>query len=202
MVRRKLRRMWRAARRLFTVLLVVCLGYLVQVCVMPYFRVLGITPSVMFPVMAIITVCFGKLSALWIGLFYGLLMESMQANVTLMNLLIYPVTALLTCALFSDKSQQQLEYERGIGKAGRNASPLIRTPACAAVSTAVYETVNVAYIYLRGADITGTNIFRAVVAVVINTALTVALMLPLRKWFGFSNLPEEDAAPKPYVSKA
>ncbi len=202
MVKRRLKRLWRSTRRLTIILAIVCLGYLLQVCVMPYFEIFGITPSIMFPIMAIVTVCFGRLSATWIGVFYGLVMESMQANVTMLNLLIYPVTALLTCALFSDKSQQQLEYERGIGKAGRNTNPLIRTPACAAVASAVYETVNVAYIYLRGADITGINILRALVAVVINTLLTVVIMFPVRRWFGFSNRVEEDEAPKPYVSKA
>ena len=202
MVKRKLRRLWRSGKRRFTILAIVFLGYLTQVCVMPYFQVFGITPSILFPIMAVVTVCFGRLSAFWIGVFYGLLMESMQANVTLLNLLIYPITALLTCVLFSDKSQQQLEYERGIGKAGRNKSPLLRTPACAATASAVYEAVNVAYIYLRGADITGTNIARAITAVAIDTLLTAVLMFPLRHLFGFSNRVVDETAPKPYVSKA
>ena len=45
--------------------LVIALGYLLQVCVMPYVSIGGVTPSLIYAVIAILTVGYGRLRALW-----------------------------------------------------------------------------------------------------------------------------------------
>lgn len=197
-MRRQLKIFWRSIRREGMIFLLAFVGYLVQMCIMPYVKILGVTPSIIISVTSIVTVSFGRLRAFWIGSFYGIILECMQPSKTLFNLMIYPVAAILSGLMFSDKSVQQLEYERGVGKAGRNVSPLIRTPVCAMVNTAIYETVNVAYIYLRGADLNSGHIGRALLDILATTLLTVLLMVPVRRLFGFRITLEEDIAPKPY----
>ena len=68
---------WRTGRRFFRFMLVVVLGYLCQVCIMPYLAVNSVTPSLLFAVTAIVTVCYGRLRAFWVGGIYGILMEIM-----------------------------------------------------------------------------------------------------------------------------
>lgn len=57
--------LWRGGRRFVYFMIVVVLGYLCQVCVMPYLAVNGVTASMLFAVTAIVTVCYGKLRAFW-----------------------------------------------------------------------------------------------------------------------------------------
>ena len=49
--------------------------------------------------------------------------------------------ASLSMLIFSDRSMQQLEYQRGLGKPGRNKPALLRTPLCAAFATAAMSTI-------------------------------------------------------------
>ena len=62
-------------RRYLVLLFLIPLGYLSQVCIIPYFSLGGVTPNLLFAVIGIITVAYGRVQALWAGLFYGLLLE-------------------------------------------------------------------------------------------------------------------------------
>ena len=181
---------WRQVK-LFLLLL---LGYLTQVCIMPYIQVGGITPSMLIACIAVVTVGYGRLRALWAGALYGILMETFLASVPMLNLMLYPIVALLCSVPCADKSASRLQYERSIGKAGRNISPLLRTVICAVLNGVCVEVVHLVYAYLDGAAITSSSIGRAAVCIASTAALTALVMLPARKFLGFRKPDPESPA--------
>ena len=78
-------------RRYLVLLFLIPMGYLTQVCVMPYLSIGGITPNLLFAVIGVITVAYGRVQALWAGLIYGLLLEIMLPSVPYVSLAVYPI---------------------------------------------------------------------------------------------------------------
>ena len=190
--------LWLAAWRVAKTLLLILFGYLVQVCAMPYIKIAGVTPNFAIAVTAVVTVCFGIVRAGWAGMSYGILMEAMVPTRPMFSLLTYPFTALLCSSIFSDRSAATLEYQRSIGKAGRNKSPYLRTVACAATNMLMHEVVNVAYVYLRDGELTADHLMKALIAVAITSALTALVMVPLRRFLGFKRVRREKKKPLVY----
>lgn len=188
---RLLSSLWQACKGQVKFFLVVLLGYLLQACVMPYLKVGGVTPSLLLAVIAIVTVGYGRLRALWVGAIYGILTETMMPTLTLLNLALYPVSAAFMSMFFADKSEKRLEYERSLGKAGRNVNPYLRTLGCAAMNVLLYEIVNVFYMYLSGAELSMTMLYDSLADVFGTTALTAVIMLPVRRFLGFRRLRRE-----------
>ena len=188
---RLLSSLWQACKGQVKFFLVVLLGYLLQACVMPYLKVGGVTPSLLLAVIAIVTVGYGRLRALWVGAIYGILTETMMPTLTLLNLALYPVSAAFMSMFFADKSEKRLEYERSLGKAGRNVNPYLRTLGCAAMNVLLYEIVNVFYMYLSGAELSMTMLYDSLADVLGTTALTAVIMLPVRRFLGFRRLRRE-----------
>ena len=186
--------------RQLSILLLGFLAYLIQVCFLDRISIGGATPNIMFVYVAVVTVCFGKTRAFWVGALYGMLMETMLTSVSLLNLFLYPAAALMGGVLLADKSEQRLEYLRSIGKPGTNPSPYWRTPCCAAVNALIYELVNLVYVNLRDNVLPPVLLGRALLEVLLTTLLTVLLMLPLRALFGRRY--ERKARPKPQVYRA
>ena len=176
---------WRTGRRFFRFMLVVVLGYLCQVCIMPYLAVNSVTPSLLFAVTAIVTVCYGRLRAFWVGGIYGILMEIMLPSITFFNLLLYPVAAIFSSLPFADKSDKRLEYERSLNKKAQNVNPYLRTVLCAGLNTLIYEGINLVYVNLGGTALTLTHISRAVIDVALTMLTAAVLMLPLRRYLGY-----------------
>lgn len=181
----------RSLRREVMLFAVIGLGYLVQVCIMPYFRIAGSTPLFTICVTAVVTVCYGRMRAFWCGAIYGILFEVMQPSHQLISLLLYPASALLCSVLFADKSMQQLEYERSLGKAGRNRNPILRTVLCAMLNMLIYEVVNLVYIYLRESLMTRSLIMTGLGNIIYTTLLTLVFVIPLRLLFGYPIHQEE-----------
>lgn len=181
-------------------LILLLLAYLLQVSVMPYFQLAGVTPSLIITTLSVVVVAFGKLRGFWAGAFFGIILEAMQPTRPMLNLMLYPVISILCGVMFSNKSSQQLEYERSIGKAGRDTSPLVRTPLACLVGILLYEVVNIVYIYLRGSDIGMSHIWRGMLDVILTVGLCVLLMLPMRGFIGAKYERELDNTPKPYRS--
>ena len=181
---------WRQVR----LFLVILGGYLVQVCIMPYLQAGDVTPNMLVATIAVVTVGYGRLRALWAGAFYGILMETFLASVPMFNLMLYPVCALLCSVPCADKSAARLQYERSIGKAGRNISPLLRTVICAALNAVCIEVVNLVYKYLNGAALTATAVGRALLCIAATAALTALIMIPMRKLLGFRRPDPEPTA--------
>ena len=186
------------AVRFFAVIL---LTYLIHVCIMPEIRFFDVKPNLVLAVMAVVTVGFERIKSIWYGLIMGILLEVMQPTTPMLSLLLYPIIAALSCLIFADKSMQRLEYERGLGKPGRNKPALLRTPLCAAFDAGVYEAVNIAYVYLNGTELELSHFMRGLTDVVFTTLLALLLMYPLRRFFGIRTAPDPSRAvqqPRPY----
>ena len=175
-------------------ILVILVGYLAHVSIMPYINVSGTSPSLLIATTAIVTVGYGIVHGLWAGMFYGIVMETLLPTVPMLNLLFYPISALLCAVFFADRSEAQLQYARSIGKRGRNISPLLRTVLCAMVNVIIYEIVNLVYMYLSGAVLSAALIQRAITDVLSTTVLTAVIMIPVRKLLGFRKKEEAPVA--------
>ncbi len=186
--------MFKTLMRQVRLFLVILAGYLAHVSIMPYISVGGVSPSLLLCVTAIVIVGYGALRGLWVGAIYGIVMEVMLPTVPMMNLLFYPVSALLCSLFFADKSASRLQYERTVGKAARNRSPLLRIVACAAVNTLCYEIVNIVYMYLAGGALSLSVIERALADIFVTSLMTAILMLPIRALLGFHRQAEEKPA--------
>lgn len=177
--------MRKAFFRQLKLIIAILLGYLLHVVAMPDFPIFGAIPSMLIAMTAIVTVGYGKLRALWTGCFYGIVTETMLPTVPMLNLLLYPVSALLCSVFFADKSAARLQYERSAGKAGRNLSPLLRTVLCAAMNAIICQVVMIVYTFLGGAVFTSATFLSALASVGATTVMTAIIMVPVRKLLGF-----------------
>jgi len=168
-------------RRYIVLLFLVPLGYLFQVCVIPYLKIGGISPNLLYAVIGIVTVAYGKLRAFWVGIIYGLLMQIMLPSVSYLNLGLYSLSTLFCSFAFADKPLKTLEYERATNRSRRELPPWLRTVLCAALNTLVYETANVTYLYIDGAEVNFAHILRAGLDVLLTSALTLLLLFPIRR---------------------
>ena len=168
-------------RRYVSLALIIFFGYLFEVSVIPYIRPFGVSPNLLYVVIGIITVAYGKLRAFWAGLIYGLLMEIMLPSVTFLNLAIYPVTTLFCSFAFADKPLKTIEYERATNKKSRELPAWARTVLCTALNTFIFEIVNVTYIYLGGTALQAGHFIRALATVILTSCLCFILLFPLRR---------------------
>lgn len=194
---RLLKSMCQAALGQIKFFAVVLLGYLLHVCLMPYLQIGDVTPSLLCAIIGIMTVGYDKLRAVWVGCVYGILMETMCPTISMMNLLLYPLSAFFLSLFFSDKSEKRLEAERSIGKAGRNVNPYVRILGCTAANVLLYEVVNVLYMYLGSAEISMTVLTRAFGDVFWSTVLAWLIMVPVRRFLGFKKLAKDNQPKKP-----
>ncbi len=172
-------------KRPLKALLLTLAAYLMDVCLMPYLTVSGISGSMSFAVISILTVSYGKKAAFVSGAIIGLLMECMLSSVPVVYLLMYPVIASLCAQFFADMSDRQRERRRTVEhKRDYDLPPFIRIVACAALSAVLMHTVNLVYGYLSGHGITVGHIMRALASVLYTIALAVVLMLPVRYFLG------------------
>ena len=168
-------------RRYLALFLIILFGYLFEVCVIPYIRPFDISPNLLYVVIGIITVAYGKLRAFWAGMIYGLLMEIMLPSVPFLNLAIYPVTTLFCSFAFADKPIKTIEYERATNKKSRELPAWLRTVLCTALNTLIYEIVNVTYIYIGGTQLQARHFLKAFGAVLLTSLLCFILLFPLRR---------------------
>ena len=78
--------MFQSFRKYLILFLLTFLGYFAEVCIMPYVKIFGVTPNLLYVVIGIVTVAYGKLRAFWVGLVYGILMQILLPSVTMLNL--------------------------------------------------------------------------------------------------------------------
>ena len=168
-------------RRYICLILIIVLGYLLEVCAIPYLTLFGVTPNLLYVLIGIVTVAYGKLRAFWVGLIYGLLMEIMLPSVTYLNLILYPVTTLFCSFAFADKPLKTLEYERAMNKKSSDLPPWLRTVLCTALNVAAYEVVNVTYIYLGGSPLLLSHYLKAAGDVIFSSLLCLILLFPIRR---------------------
>ena len=184
-------------RRTMMYLGMVLLGYLLQVCVMPYLKVFGVTPNLLYVIIGIITVAYGKLRAFWAGIVFAMLTQIMLPSVSYLNLGLYSLTTLFCSFPFADKPLKTIEYERATNRHRKELPAWLRTLLCTLLNVFVYETVQVTYIYLGGSPLTLEHFLRALIDVAATGLLCLALMFPLRRGiFGRRmDAPEDTIAP-------
>lgn len=162
-------------------------GYLFQVCVMPYLTIASISPNLIIGIISVLVVAYGPFYAFGAGAVCGILMEIMVSSIDFLYLIIYPVLAFLGSIAFADKSERKLEQERSMGKSARNLNPVLRTVCCSAMNITIYEAVNLIYVYLTGVDWTFNHLSRALISIVYCVAITMVIMIPLRRFLGIKH---------------
>jgi len=168
--------------RKYTVLFsLTLLGYLCEVCVIPYVKVFGISPNLLYVVVGIVTVAYGKLRVFWVGMIYGILMQVLLPSVTYLNLALYPVTTLFCSFAFADKPLKTIEYEKVINRERKELPPWLRSVLCTMLNTFVYEVVQITYIYLGGSVLTVTHFLRGIADVIATGLLCLVLVFPIRR---------------------
>lgn len=177
-----------SAIRMLIYLTVVMLTYLFQVSVMPYFKINGISPNLLVITISVIAVGFGRLRSFWTGAIFGILLEVMTPTVTLLNMAFYTVASFIAF-IFTDKTQQQLDYRRSQGRSGYNMNPLLRTALCCLLLIVLYNVVNMLKIYLSGYEVTVIHISRSLLSVVLTEVFCLILMMPLRLFMGLHYVP-------------
>ena len=168
-------------RKYTLLLLLTVLGYFLEVCVMPYIKVFGVSPNLLYVVIGIVTVAYGKLRAFWVGLVYGLLMQIMLPSVTYLNLALYSLTTLFCSFAFADKPLKTLEYERVINRERKELPAWVRTVLCTVLNTFIYEVVQITYIYLGGSPLTVSHFLRGLTDVILTGLLCLFLQFPVRR---------------------
>ena len=168
-------------RRYLVLIFLTVFGYLLQVCVIPYVRIGGVSPNLLFVVIGIVTVAYGKLRAFWVGLCFSLLTQIMLPSVSYLNLALYSLTSLFCSFPFADKPLKSLEYDRAINRTRTELPAWLRTVLCAMLNTFVYEVVNLTYVYISGISLTGAHIFRGFLDVLLTGVLTLLLAFPVRR---------------------
>ena len=167
--------------KLIKVSLLTLFTYLMQATVAEPIAIGGVAPNLAFALIAVATVALGRKYAFVMSMLVGYLLEIMLPALDYISLIAYPVCAMLGALL---------EEERTQGKKDAQLNPLIRTPLCAGLSTAVFEGVNLAYAFLGGVSIDAPHIGRAVFDVVYTMALSGLFQFPLRRWLGMHRLPK------------
>ena len=192
--------MFQSFRKYLILFLLTFLGYFAEVCIMPYVKIFGVTPNILYVVIGIVTGAYGKLRAFWVGLVYGILMQIMLPSVTMLNLALYPLTTLFCSFAFADKPLKTLEYERAVNHRRKELPPWLRTVLCTMLNTFVYETVQITYIYLGGSPLTVNHFLRGLTDVFFTGVLCFLLQYPVRRLiFGRRGRPQPVMRPAPVV---
>ena len=151
-------------RKYVLLFLITILGYFGEVCIMPYIKIFGVSPNLLYVVIGIVTVA------------YGILMQIMLPSVTMLNLALYSLTTLFCSFAFADKPLKTLEYERALNRRKKEPPAWLRTFLCTVLNTFIYETVQITYIYLGGSVLT-INYFLRGFADIFGTGLLCLLLL-------------------------
>ena len=160
------------------------LAYLLQATTAEFVSIQGVAPNLALALIAIVTVALGRKYTFVMALSVGYLIEIMSPMLDYISLILYPVAAMLSALMFSDKSERKLEEERTLGRRANQWNPHLRTPLCAALSVAVFEAVHLLYTYLSGVTLDQGHWRRAITDVLYSTVLAAVLQFPVRWWLG------------------
>ncbi|MDD3334303.1 MAG: hypothetical protein PHI98_02190 [Eubacteriales bacterium] len=164
------------------------LTYLLQATTAEYLALWNVAPNLALMMIAIVSVALGRKYTFVVALLVGYLLEIMIPMLEYLNLILYPVAAMLGAMVFSDKSERKLGAEFTIGKHGTQLNPHLRTPLCAGLSCLIFEGVHLLYTYLAGVALTAGHWERTIVSVVYTTLLTGLIQFPVRWWLGVYKL--------------
>lgn len=174
--------------KLIKVSILTLLAYLLQATLAIHISLWDVAPNIALSIVSIITIALGRKYTFLMSLSIGYLLEILLPTMDYLNLILYPVVAMLGALAFSDKSERRLEEERTTGKRTRTLSPHIRTPLCAMLSMLVFESVHLIYIFLNGYDLEAPHFFRTLVSILYSGFIAGILQFPIRWWFGIYKL--------------
>ncbi len=169
-------------RKVLRSFLLVLFGYFCQVCIMPHLAIGSITPNLLFSLIAIATVAYGRFYTFGISCVAGILLEVMTGGLPNLYLIAYPAIGQLGSLIFADKSERRMELERSQGKPGTNRDPKLRTLLCVLFDMAWFEAIHLVFIYLNGVDLGLIHLGRAIWSIAYTAIVTALTMLPAR-WF-------------------
>ena len=169
--------------------LLVLAAYLIQVCVMKHLSLSGVSGSVLFAVLSVLTVSYGKKYAFCAACIIGMLMESMLANVPAMYVIAYPVITMLCAQKFADMTDRQRERRRMLAQGRRkmregDLPAHLRILLCACLMDLILNIAYCIYFYLIGVDISLYHAGRIIGNALYTGAITLILMVPLRIFLG------------------
>lgn len=171
-------------RKILKTAILTLLCFLLQTTVAPHIALKNVAPNIALAILAVISVTKGKKYTFFMSLMVGYLIEISVPALQFLNLVLYPVAAMIGALLFADKSERKLEAERTAGNYNYQMNPHIRIPFCALVSCLIYEAVLLIYIFLNGVAANPGNISRAVMDVIYTTVLATAIQFPIRWYLG------------------
>ncbi len=164
------------------------LAYLLQATVAQHIAIGGVAPNLAFALTAVVSIALGKKYTFVMSLAIGYLMEIMLPALNYINLIAYPVCAFLGAWFFADKSERKLEEERTQNRERKQLDPHIRTMLAAALSTLIFEAVNLFYTFLGGVALSTAHYMRAIFDVIYTVAIAGAVQFPIRRWFGIHRI--------------
>ena len=170
----------------FTVLVI--LAYLLQATVARHVAIAGVAPNIAMAIIAVVSIALGRKYTFVISLAVGYLLEVMMPALDYIYLILYPVCAMLGALAFADKSERRMEEERTSGKKVVRLPAYLRTMFSALVSMAVFESVNLLYIYLSGIRPDMGHYGRAIISILYTALLAGLLQFPIRRWFGIHRI--------------
>ena len=170
----------------FTFLILI--AYLLQATVANHVAIAGVAPNFAIAIIAVVSIALGRKYTFVISLAVGYLTEIMMPSLDYIYLILYPVCAMLGALAFADKSERKMEEERSSGKKVLRLPPHIRTMLCAMLSIAVFEAVNLLYVYLSGIRPDAGHYSRALISAVYTTLVAGLIQFPIRRWFGIHKL--------------
>lgn len=162
------------------------LFYLIQVCVMDYFSLFGVTGNILWAYLAIVIVSCGMKSAFCAAAIIGMLLECMLSSVSGLYLLCYTILTFAWSYVFADMSDRRRERKESLHPERRQGDlpAFLRIVLGAACMCFSMNAVHLTYVYLSGNEITFGHIGRALLGVLYSAGLAVLLMTPLRAFLG------------------
>ncbi len=164
------------------------LTYLLQATVSVHLGIAGVAPNFAIAIMAVVSVALGRKYTFIIALTVGYLLEIMMPSLDYIDVILYPVCAMLGALFFADKSERRMEEDRSTGKQTLRLPARLRTVFSALVSIFVFETVHLLYIYLIGIHLDFGHYSRALISMLYTTLLAGVLQFPIRYWFGIHKI--------------
>lgn len=193
----------KSLKRGIKALILTVLAYLIQTCVMNHLTIRGVSGSVIFAVIAVLTVSCGKKYAFCASCLIGMMVESMLSNVPGLYVIAYPVIAMLSAQAFADRTDRQLEqrrmrienrkarlsergakepwWQKALHPALEGDLPAhLRIPLCAGLMDLLLNIVLIFYMYLIGEELSFIHVGRTAVSVLYTMGIAVLIMVPLR----------------------
>lgn len=180
--------MWKTAFRVITTMLFLLLAYLIQACLIPYLKIGGVQPNIIFGYIAVITVLYGSWYSVATGVFAGLLVETLLSALPVVNAVAYPALAFAAAQFLAYKPERAMKPAKSARaeKLQKLYTPFLRVLIGAAFMTLLYEIIFIVFYFLSGIPITFTHVFKALGAVLYTVACTVIIYFILWRILGFA----------------